>query len=176
MTTREVGPRTGTLKVKTYREGVAQKLGHDLIIEVEKWDASVEVGPDGAMQSVQLTADSSSFVVREGHNGAKALTDKDRRDIARSIDDKVLRGKPIEFASTQIEPHEGGVTVRGDLTMAETTRPAAFEVEMSSDGRVAGTLSITQSEWGIKPYKAFMGALKVRDTIEIVLDVRLPAD
>jgi hypothetical protein len=33
---------------------------------------------------------------------------------------------------------------------------------------------VTQSEWGIKPYRAFMGALKVRDTVEIVLDARLP--
>ncbi len=175
MATRRVGPQAGTLKVHTYREGVAQKLGHDLIIEVVKWDATLEVDPDGTIQSVRLTADPSSLEVREGHNGARALTDKDRKDIAGSIDEKVLRGKPIEFTSTAVGPRNGGVTVRGDLTMADTTRPAAFDVEVSGDGRVAGTIPVTQSEWGIKPYKAFMGALKVRDTIEIVLDVRLAA-
>jgi len=42
--------------------------------------------------------------------------------------------------------------------------------------RVSGTLPVTQSEWGIKPYRAFMGALKVRATVEIVVDVRLPTD
>ena len=35
---------------------------------------------------------------------------------------------------------------------------------------------MTQSEWEIKPYRGMMGALKVRDTIEIVLDVPLPSD
>jgi polyisoprenoid-binding protein YceI len=175
MATQQLGPQSGTLKVKTYREGVAQKIGHDLVIEVEQWDASLDVGPDGAIQSVQLTADPSSLQVREGHNGIKALTDKDREDIRTSIDEKVLRGKPIAFTSAAVEPRDGGVTVRGELTMAETTRPAAFDIEVSGDGRVAGTLPVTQSEWGIKPYKAFMGALKVRDTVEIVLDVRMPA-
>ena len=175
MTLRQIGPQNGMLKVNTYREGVAQKIGHDLVIEVERWDATVEVGPDGAIRSVQLNADPASLQVREGHNGVKALTDKDRKDIRESIDEKVLRGKPIAFASTAVEPRDGGVSVRGDLTMADTTRPAAFDIDVDGDGRVAGTLPVTQSEWGIKPYKAFMGALKVRDTVEIVLDVRLPA-
>ena len=37
-----------------------------------------------------------------------------------------------------------------------------------------GTLPVTQSEWGIKPYRGMMGALKVRDTIEVVIDVTVP--
>jgi len=171
----QIGPQDGTLKVHTYREGVAQKIGHDLVIEVERWDATVDVDPDGAIQSVQLNADPDSLQVREGHNGVKALTDKDRKDIRESIDEKILCGKPIAFASTAVEPRDAGVTVNGDLTLADTTRPAAFDIDVSGDGHVAGTLPLTQSEWGIKPYKAFMGALKVRDTVEIVLDVRLPA-
>ena len=38
-----------------------------------------------------------------------------------------------------------------------------------------GTIPLTQSDWGIKPYRGLMGALKVRDELEIVLDARLPA-
>jgi hypothetical protein len=47
---------------------------------------------------------------------------------------------------------------------------------MTSDGRVTGTLPVTQSDWGIKPYRGLMGALKVRDTVEIGIDVQLPPD
>ncbi len=175
MTTQQLGPQSGTLTVNTYREGVAQKIGHDLVIAVEQWDATVDIGPDGAIQSVRLNADPSSLQISEAHNGAKALSDKDRKDIKTSMDEKVLRGQPIAFASSAVEPRDGGVTVVGDLTMADTTRPATFEIDVRGDGHVAGTLPVTQSEWGIKPYKALMGALKVRDTVEIVLDVRLPA-
>lgn len=174
MAAQQLGPENGTLEIHTYREGMAQKLGHDLIIEVERWDATVEHGPEGAVESVRLNADSGSLQVREGHNGAKALSDKDRRDIKANIDEKILRRTPITFVSTAVEPRAGGLTVRGDLTLADATRPAAFDVDVTTDGRVGGRLPVTQTEWDIKPYKALMGALKVRDTIEIVLDVRVP--
>ena len=40
---------------------------------------------------------------------------------------------------------------------------------------VHGTIPVTQSAWGIKPYRGLMGALKVRDDVEVVIDARLPA-
>jgi ribosomal protein L20A (L18A) len=43
-----------------------------------------------------------------------------------------------------------------------------------SGARVRGIMTVVQSRWGIKPFSAFMGALKVRDAVEIVLDVTLP--
>jgi hypothetical protein len=42
-----VGRANGTLQVRTYREGVAQKVGHDLIIDVGEWEAVAEVSEDG---------------------------------------------------------------------------------------------------------------------------------
>ena len=42
--------------MRTYREGVAQKVGHDLIIDVEQWEATAEVGEDGTLSAVQLNA------------------------------------------------------------------------------------------------------------------------
>jgi hypothetical protein len=66
--------------------------------------------------------------------------------------------------------------VRGELELAGTKRPASFELNAASDGRVHGTLPVTQSDWVIKPYRGMMGALKVRDTVEVVLDVSLPSD
>ena len=42
-----------------------------------------------------------------------------------------------------------------------------------ADGRVTGTIPIVQSQWGIKPYRGLMGALKVRDDVEILIDVQL---
>jgi hypothetical protein len=52
---------------------------------------------------------------------------------------------------------------------------ASFELRLDERGRVAGALPVPQSEWGIKPYRAFMGALRVRDTVDVVLDVELPS-
>jgi hypothetical protein len=174
--THRVGGANGTLQVRTYREGLAQKVGHDLIIDVGQWDAAAEVREDGALVAVQLDADPHSLQVREGLRGVKPLTDKDRADIRKTIDEKILGGRPIAFRSTAVEPGDGGLIVRGELELAGTRRPASFELSAAADGRVRGTLPVTQSEWGIKPYRGMIGALKVRDTIEIVLDVPLPSD
>jgi YceI-like domain len=169
-----VGGDDGTLQVRTYREGLAQKVGHDLIIDVGQWEAAAEVREDGTLAAVQLDADPRSLQVRDGLHGLKPLTDKDRGDILKTIDEKILGGRPIVFRSTAVEPGNGALTVRGELELAGTRRPASFELTAAADGRVHGTLPVTQSEWGIKPYRGMMGALKVRDTVEVILDVPLP--
>ena len=41
-----LGPEHGSLVVKTYREGVAAKVGHDLVIEVTRWEATLDVAAE----------------------------------------------------------------------------------------------------------------------------------
>jgi polyisoprenoid-binding protein YceI len=171
--THRVGADNGSLQVRTYREGLAQKVGHDLIIDVGQWEAVAEVGADGALSAVQLTADPHSLEVREGLRGVKPRSDRDRAGIRETIKE-ILGQRSIAFRSTAFEPGNGGLTVRGELELAGTTRPATFALSVAADGRLRGTLPVTQSEWGVKPYRGMMGALKVRDTVEVVLDVLLP--
>jgi hypothetical protein len=47
-------------------------------------------------------------------------------------------------------------------------------LDVDADGRITGTIPVTQSDWGIKPYRGFMGALKLRDEVEVVIDARAP--
>lgn len=169
-----VGPESGKLEVLTYREGMAQKVGHDLVIEVGQWQATVQVSEDGTISSVELEADSRTLQVREGLGGVKPLTDKDRGEIRKNIDEKILRGQPVTFRSSAVESSDSKLMVRGELSLISASRPVSFELEMSANGGVAGRLPLRQSEWGIKPYRGLMGALKVRDTVEIVIDVQLP--
>ena len=37
---------------------------------------------------------------------------------------------------------------------------------------MTGTVPITQTDWGIKPYRGLMGALRVRDEVEVAIDAR----
>ncbi len=94
-----VGPGNGALRVNTYREGMAQKVGHDLIIEVGKWQAKVEIDEGGTPAEVALEADPHSLQALEGRRGVKPLTDKDRAEIRSTIDEKILHGQPIVFSS-----------------------------------------------------------------------------
>jgi hypothetical protein len=142
-----------------------------LIIDVGQWEAAAEVREAGTLSAVQLNADARSLQVREGLRGIKPLTDKNRGDIRNTIDEKSSWDGGLPLTQPPYRPGNGGLTVRGELELAGVRRPAGFELDAAADGRVRGTLPVTQSEWGIKPYRGLMGALKVRATVEVVLDV-----
>jgi polyisoprenoid-binding protein YceI len=161
------GPENASLQVRTYREGVAAKAGHDLIIAVTRWDATVD---DADEWTVTLNADPGSLEVREGLRGVKPLTDKDRAEIRKTIAAKVLGSDPISFRSTRARREDGRLTLVGELWMAGNTRPLTAQLTAGEGGAISGTIALTQSHWGIKPYRGLMGALKVRDEVEVVIE------
>lgn len=164
------GPENATLTVRTKRQGAASKAGHDLLMEVTSWSATLDE------QALTLTADSSSLRVLEGTGGMMALGEDDKAGIAQTIDDEVLNGTPIEFRSTAIEPGPNGGpgTVTGELELAGRRRPITFELATAGDGRITGTAVVKQTDWGVKPYSALFGTLKVADEVEVEIDARLP--
>jgi hypothetical protein len=167
-----LGPESGTLFVKTTRTGAAAKAGHDLLIEVTAWQATLEVGDTS---TVALDADPKSLRVREGKGGMQKLGDDDKANIDQTIDDEVLQGAMIEFRSTEVTSSDGGIVVRGDLTLGSTTSPIAFDVAVGPDGALGASVVFQQTDLGIAPYSTLFGTLKVVDDVEVVLDARLPA-
>jgi hypothetical protein len=165
--------RDGELVVRTYREGVAARAGHDLVLVVTRWRATL----DGAAGTIALTADPRSLEVRDAVGGVKPLTARDRDEIGRTIEAKVLGPQPIEFRAGGLSiPRTGPFEVAGELSLAGVTRPVRVALERGTGGRVTGTVALVQSEWGIKPYRGLMGALKVRDEVELAIDLRLPGE
>ena len=165
----KLGPDNATLRVKTGRQGAAAKVGHDLVIDVTSWEATLEVGEDPEESSLELSADPRSLQVREGTGGVQPLSDEDRGDIERTIADEVLKGEAIEFRSTAVETSDGGrrLSASGELRMAGSSHPVDFELGVTPEGRLSGGATLRQTDWGIKPYSALFGALKVKDEVEI---------
>jgi len=177
--TYEIGPSQGTLQLHTGREGMAKKVGHDLVIEAKRWTAKVNVDGDNPTNSTAtVTVDTRSLEVISGEGGAKALSDKDRKDIKENIDKKVLKTDKfpdITFTSTKVV--SGGAdkfTVSGDCTIMGTARPATMEIVVSGS-KATGTMHLKQSDWGIKPFSALMGALKLADALTVVVEASVPA-
>ena len=65
--------------------------------------------------------------------------------------------------------------MRGDLTLVGASAPIAFELELGDDGALEGCAVLKQSGWGITPYSALFGALKVADEVVVSIDARLPS-
>ncbi|MEO3830065.1 YceI family protein [Actinomadura sp. B10D3] len=168
----ELGPDAGRLLVRTGRSGLGRRAGHDLTIEATRWSASVEAREPLDASSVEVTVEVDGLEVREGTGGVKPLSDQDRAEIKKNLR-KVLdvrRHPAIRFVSTGI----GEDAVEGDLTIMGRTKPVRIRAVREGD-RVRGGTTVTQSRWGITPYSAFFGALRLADDVEIEFDLRLPA-
>ena len=167
--TYKLGPDNASLHVETGRNGAAAKAGHDLIIDVQSWEATLESGDSAGLQ---LSADPTSLKVREGKGGMQALKDDDKDDIHKTIDKDVLKQNDITFQSTSVEQAGDGLKVSGDLEMGGKTNPVTFDLSESGD-TLTGSASVKQSDWGIKPYSALFGALKVNDEVKVVFEGKL---
>jgi polyisoprenoid-binding protein YceI len=177
-----VGPGNGTLLLRTSRQGLAAQVGHDLTIEVTRWSGEVFVADDPAASTVTIKAETGSLRVIEGTGGVKPLTEREKREIAvtarRLLDSD--RRPDATFTSERVSPGEGGDgVVEGTLTLLGRERPLRLRVIRLGEGRYRSTGTIVQSEYGIKPYSAFFGALKLADpvVVEAELDLtREPGD
>jgi polyisoprenoid-binding protein YceI len=176
--TYKLGPDNGTLSVRTRKGGAASKAGHNLLIEVTDWNATVQVGADGEPSELELSAHPRSLKVREGSGGMTSLGEDDKAGIGQTIDEEVLKGNAIEFHSTAVgrDAASGLVKVQGELELAGRSRPIAFELNAGSDGELSGTATVKQSDWGIKPYSALFGTLKVLDEVTVEISAQLPQD
>ncbi|MCQ4082310.1 YceI family protein [Streptomyces sp. RB6PN25] len=173
-----IGSSIGSLRVKTSRAGLGRKAGHDLTIEATHWsgDATVVLS-DPAKCSVTVTVETASLEVREGTGGLKPLTDGDRAEIKRTLQGKALldtaEHPSITFRSTRITGTLQSFDITGDLTIKGRTHPVTVHGQ-AGDGRLRGAATILQSTWGIKPYTAFLGALRLADEVRIEFDVAEP--
>jgi hypothetical protein len=179
----EFGPESGRVLVKTGREGLAARVGHDLTLEVTDWRARVTTsGADGDVAQATVTADLGlgSLTVREGTGGAKPLSDRDRRDIQNQA--RKILGDPARagFTSTRVVATSGSAAgspaagaVEGTLTLHGVSRGIRLEVTSPEPGRYRGAATIRQTDFGITPYSGFFGALKLRDEVTVEFEVTI---
>jgi len=166
------------LVIRTSRDGMAAQAGHDLTIEAARWSGELTIGDDLAPAALEVKVDMGALVVREGTGGIKPLTDRDRRDIGAQMR-KLLatdRNPEAVFAATAFEPDAaGGGVISGTFTLVGVARPLGLTVSQTGPDRYRATGTVLHSGYGIKPYSAFLGALKVRDAVEVEADVDLSA-
>lgn len=171
----ELGPPTAKLLLRTYRQGLAARAGHDLVLEAKSWHGDLVV-PQGSddIPSVTVQVDLRSLQVIDGTGGVKPLTDSDKEEIRKTMQ-KPLRTADYPtatFRSTDVRVDGDRATLLGELSLAGKTHTVELQARREGGDNVVGQAEIIQSAWGVKPYTGFFGALKLRDAVE--LDVSLP--
>ena len=154
------------------------KLAHDLILSPTKWSGTLNVdGDNPAASSAELTIDARSIEILETVGGMMSLSDKDRKKIAKNMEEDVLhtdKHPNLTFASTSVSGSEPNFNAAGNMTIVGTTRPVNIAVNVNGSTVTAKT-SISQRDFGIKPFSAMMGAIKLRDDVDLELTVELPS-
>lgn len=173
-----LGPDDGRLVLRTYRTGLAAQAGHDLTLEITRWSGDLDRGEDDSSGRLEVRIDMGSLVVREGTGGVRALSDRDRREIAATARKELRTDSNPEatFVAEKFEPDgSGGGAIEGTLTLAGQAGPLRLQVTKAGDDRYRATASIVQSDFGIKPYSGMFGALKLRDAVDVEAEVDLSA-
>jgi polyisoprenoid-binding protein YceI len=158
--------------VFTLKEGLLSPIAHDLRIAVTRF--SVEV--DDAKSSVTASFDTSSLVVemplKEGRDNPSALSEADKAQIGKQIREEVLhsaRFPQASFRSRSLSAREdGGYDVTGDLSLHGVTRPLSARSELVG-GRQELSLVLHQPDYGVTPFKAMLGTLKIRAEVTVRL-------
>lgn len=164
-----IGPADGHVTIRTYREGLAAQAGHDLVLEFAAWSATATPPDGGAEPALEAHIDLTSLRVVKGTGGVKPLTDRDKRDIAgtaRKALDTEHHAEAVYRATGFTQSGEGGV-IDGTLSLHGVERPLRLAVTKLESGGYRATATVKQTEFGIKPYSGFFGALKLRDTVEV---------
>jgi len=155
-----------TIQVFTYKDGLLARLAHDLRLSLRRFEV-VRAGETitGKFWPTSLVVD--GVVERGGQLDARALSEGDRRKIAGNIADEVLllaRHPEVGFVGSIV-----GAGVAGELTMVGEAMPVNVAVE-AVGGRLRGQVTLVPSRWGITPYRALAGAIKLQDRVLVKID------
>lgn len=185
------GPRTFILDAKktqlviqVFKDGAAAAFAHDHTVHATELSGEVVADPAHPESSrVSVTVQTKSLVnddpqVRRQFGLDPAVPEKDRRAIDESMKGRdqldVGRYPTISFVSTAVEKAGDNIQLTGDFTLHGVTRAIKLPIQVALDGDSLvgdGKVRLKQSDWGITPYSAFLGAVKNKD--EIVLNVHL---
>lgn len=163
--------------ILTYKEGLLSAVAHDLKIDVQKLSLEFNPQTKGVVATFDPTSLRVSCAMKDGREQHDTLKDKDKRDIETNIAKDVLetkKHKEIRFESSTVEPRPGGYRVSGSLQIKGKTRNLSFDVREEGDSWIA-KVQLHQPDYGVKPYTAMLGTLKIKPDIDVVVSVRKSA-
>jgi polyisoprenoid-binding protein YceI len=158
--------------VFTFKEGLLSKVAHDLKIRVTRFNA--DVTSDSVRAEFDLRSLRVVEAMKEGNENPGALSDADKAKIAEQISNEVLHAgqhPTAVFSSRSITSRaDGGYSIAGELSLHGVTQPIRAETR-SEGGRQVASIELHQPTYGITPFKAMMGTLKVKADVIVRLSV-----
>jgi polyisoprenoid-binding protein YceI len=172
-----VDARSSRFTVQAFATGILSSMGHNPKIGIGKFSGEVDFSAESLeARGLLLSIEAASLNVLDD------ISDKDRREIERIMNDQVL--EISKFPEIQYEASAATITPMGDSLYSAllngnlsfhgvtrkqpvTARIAVFDEML----RASGDFSLSQSDYQIKPVVVMGGALKLKDELKFSFDI-----
>jgi hypothetical protein len=162
-----------TIHVFTFKAGLLARVAHDLRFSLRQHEITVRA------RRVQAFALSESLAI-DGVMTPKgldthALSARDQRSILETVHGEILlsrRYARIELDGSIQTLSDNLHTLSGELRLRGQARPIQTELIRSGD-MLQSVFELKPSEFGIAPYKALGGAIKLADRVRVSITVAL---
>jgi polyisoprenoid-binding protein YceI len=180
-----IQPERSEFVVRVYKAGVAARLAHDHVVRAIRYSGSVTADPTHPITAaIAVTVQTDSLRADEPEIRHKYGISKDLRAPDQQAVQSTMLGKSqldaaryptITFHSTAVT-QEGPEQFRvmGDLALHGKVRQVTFPVSAHLSGdtlRASGSVEFVQSDFGIRPYTAFFGAVRNQDRVTLLFDI-----
>lgn len=161
------------LHIFTYKDGLLARLAHDLRLSLSGLELDQQ--GDQITLSVPLSTLHVDGVMRQGTLRPDELTDAQREQILKNAHEELLMSAQHELVTitgTLSRTDAHNATLTGTLTLKGQAQPIqaqAMLYDTHATPHWRGQLEVQPSQWGIPPFKAMGGAIKLKDRWTITL-------
>ncbi len=172
-------PSESSFWVFAGKSGLFSALGHDHEIGVKSFSGRVIVPEAGASGgALELDVEAKSLAVLD-----KKVSEEDRKKIFDAMHNEVLESakhQKITFKSVSVSDvkqtgdNAYSFTLNGDLTLRGVTKRIAAPVALTitpQQLRATGKYTLKQTDYGIKPYSAAGGTIKVKNEVIVNFNI-----
>ena len=154
-------PATPQLQIAIETDGPLKALGHDRVFHVP-----VDVSIEGERTDAQVDAQGDLLQAEV----AGEVSDRDRKDILKRMHGDVLQTQRFPHFTYAGRLDESGTRLTGKLTLRGVTQPCDLPLTLTWEKdrfEAKGQRTLDLADFGMRPYKALLGALRVKPTVTV---------
>jgi polyisoprenoid-binding protein YceI len=169
------------LRVLIHPAGILKGMGHSHVISTSNIAGRIVIADDPVRSSVELTIPVESFEIdiealrlEEGEAFEEPVPDKAKRGTRKNmLGEKQLDSRNFSMVIVKSSKWSGelpDILVSGEFTVRDQTNILEFPASVAvADDQivVTGSFSVTHEELGLKPFRAGLGTIRVRDEMEM---------